>query len=163
MRALRTLVVLSVAALAGACESPANTNAAASAGTTPMAMAAPGSTTATQPRMKAMQEMHQKMAKAGTAAERQALMADHMKAMQGGMTMMKEMHAQHADGGMPGMAGMGTMGSPGGPAPVAGTGDGKGVPAEMAKRRQMMADHMAMMQMMMDMMTDRMPPAAAGQ
>lgn len=78
MRAIRTLIALSVAALAGACASPANTNAAASAGTTPMAMAAPGSMAATGPRMKAMHEMHQKMAKAGTAAERQALMADRM-------------------------------------------------------------------------------------
>lgn len=78
MRAIRTLIALSVAAVAGACASPANTNAAASAGTTPMAMAAPGSMAATEPRMKAMHEMHQKMAKAGTAAERQALMADRM-------------------------------------------------------------------------------------
>ena len=43
-----------------------------------MDMAAPGSMAATEPRMKAMHEMHQKMAKAGTAAERQALMADRM-------------------------------------------------------------------------------------
>ena len=162
MRAIRTLIALSVAAVAGACASPANTNAAASAGTTPMAMAAPGSMAATEPRMKAMHEMHQKMARAGTAAERQALMADHMKAMQGGTTMMKEMHAQHAGGGMPGMAGMGTMGSPGSATPMAGMGDGKDVPAEKAKRHQMMADHMAMMQMMMDMMADRMPSAATG-
>jgi len=30
----------------------------------------------------------------------------------------------------------------------------------MARRRQMMADHMALMQTMMDMMVDRMPPAS---
>jgi hypothetical protein len=30
----------------------------------------------------------------------------------------------------------------------------------MAKRHQMVTDHMAMMQTMMDMMADRMPPAA---
>ena len=39
MRAIRTLVSLSVAALAGACAGPANTNAAASAGTTSTPMA----------------------------------------------------------------------------------------------------------------------------
>jgi hypothetical protein len=110
-----------------------------------------------EPRMKTMQEMHQKMMNAKTPAERQALMAEHMKAMQGGMAMMKEMHGMHgmgAAGGkapMPGMAGMGGMA------------DGKGMPADMAKRQQMMADHMAMMQMMMDMMMDRMPPASGTQ
>jgi hypothetical protein len=113
-----------------------------------------------EPRMKAMQEMHQKMMNAKTPAERQALMADHMKAMQGGMAMMKEMHGMHgmgAAGGkapMPGMGGMGGMG---------GMADGKGMPADMAARHQMMADHMAMMQMMMDMMMDRMPPASGTQ
>jgi len=104
-------------------------------------MAAPAPMAAMEPRMKAMHEMHQKMMGAKTPAERQALMADHMKAMQGGMAMMKEKH-----GGMQGMAGMG---------------DGKGMPADMAKRHQMMTDHMAMMQMMMDMMADRMPAAPA--
>jgi hypothetical protein len=94
---------------------------------------------AMEPRMKAMQEMHQKMMAAKTPAERQALMADHMKAMQGGMAMMKGMQ-----GGMQGMGGMG---------------DGKGMSANMAKRQQMMTDHMTMMQMMMDMMADRMPAA----
>ncbi|MGL6108818.1 MAG: hypothetical protein ACRC2B_01835 [Rubrivivax sp.] len=126
-----------------------------------------------EPRMKAMQEMHQKMMNAKTPAERQALMADHMKAMQGGMAMMKEMHGMHgmgAAGGkaaMPGMAGMAGMG--GGMAGMAGMGgmggmaDGKGMPADMATRHQMMTDHMAMMQMMMDMMMDRMPPASGTQ
>ena len=85
------------------------------------------------PRMKTMQEMHQKMMDARTPADRQALMAEHMQAMRGGMAMMK---------GMPGAGGM-------------------GMPADMAGRHQMMADHTAMMQMMMDMMADRMPPATA--
>ena len=93
--------------------------------------------------MKAMQDMHQKMMSAKTPAERQALMADHMKAMQGGMAMMNEMQGGMRNGmqGMPGM------------------GDGKVMPADMAKRHQMMTDHMASMQMMMEMMSDRMPPA----
>jgi len=104
-------------------------------------MAAPAPMAAMEPRMKAMQEMHQKMMGAKTPAERQALMADHTKAMQDGMAMMKE------HGGMQGMQGM------------AGMGDGKGMPADMAKRHQMMTDHMAMM--LMDMMADRMPAAPA--
>jgi len=40
-------------------------------------------------KMKAMQDMHQKMMDAKTPAERQALMGEHMKAMQSGMDMMK--------------------------------------------------------------------------
>ena len=88
--------------------------------------------------MKAMKDMHQKMMAAKSPAERQALMADHMKAMQEGMAMMKEMH-----GGMQGMGGM------------AGMDHSKGMPAGMAQRHQMMTEHMAMMQMMMDMMMDQ--------
>jgi len=99
---------------------------------------------AMEPRMKAMKDMHQKMMAAKSPAERQALMADHMKAMQEGMAMMKEMH-----GGMGGMSGM------------AGMDHSKGMPAGMAQRHQMMTEHMAMMQMMTDMMSDRMPPAPA--
>lgn len=41
--------------------------------------------------MKSMEDMHRKMMAAKTPAERQALMAEHMKAMQGGMSMMCEM------------------------------------------------------------------------
>jgi hypothetical protein len=52
--------------------------------------------------MKTMQDMHQKMMAAKTPEERKALMAEHMKAMQGGMSMMCEM-----GGGM----GAGTSGS----------------------------------------------------
>ena len=146
MTAIRALIALSVAALANACASPGAINAApASPGMSNMA--APAPMAAMEPRMKAMQDMHQEMMGAKTPAERQALMADHMKTMQGGMAMMKEMH-----GGMQGMGASGGM---------AGMGDGKGMPADMAKRHQMMTDHMATMQMMMDMMADRMPPAPA--
>jgi hypothetical protein len=38
-----------------------------------------------------MREMHDRMMAAKTAEERQALMADHMTAMQDGMAMMKRM------------------------------------------------------------------------
>jgi len=160
MTILRTLAALSVAALLGACANPGPMNPASpAAGTPPMAMGALGSMAAPDARMKAMQDMHQKMVNASTPADRQALMADHMKAMQGGMAMMKEMQAMHGAGGM---GGMGMMGSSGNAAPMAGMGDGKGMPADMAKRHQMMADHMAMMQTMMEMMADRMPPASTG-
>lgn len=87
--------------------------------------------------MKAIQDMRSKMMNAKTPAERQAFMADHMKAMQGGMAMMKEMHAAQGAGGMSGMAGM------------------FGLPADVAKRHEMMTDHMATMDMMMQMMMDR--------
>ncbi|MBT9501681.1 MAG: hypothetical protein IV092_10585 [Burkholderiaceae bacterium] len=86
-------------------------------------------------KMKAMQEMHQKMMAARTAEERQALMAEHMKAMQGGMGMMK---------GMSGGAAM-----------------GKEMPADPQRRMQTMEQRMDMMQMMMEMMMDRMPAGPA--
>ena len=158
MTTFRILAALSVAVLLGACANPGPMTAASpSAGTPPMAMGASGSMAAPDSRMRAMQEMHQKMGSASTPADRQALMGDHMKAMQGGMAMMKEMQAMYGAGGM---GGMGMMGSSGGAAPMAGMGDGKGMQADMAKRQQMMADHMAMMQTMIDMMADRMPPAS---
>ena len=137
MTALRTLIAVSAATLASACAGPGGMNTSPAPAMT--GMGAPTSMASMEPRMKAMQDMHQKMMDAKTATERQALVADHMKAMQGGMAMMKEMH-----GGMQGMGGMG---------------EGKVMPAEMAKRHQMMTDHMASMQMMMNMMSDRMPPA----
>ena len=146
MTAFRTTIALSVASLAGACASPGDINAAPSSPGMSNNMAAPVPMAAMEPRMKAMQDMHQKMMGAKTPEERQVLMAEHMKAMQGGMAMMKDMQ---------GMQGMGASGG------MAGMGDGKGMPADMAKRHQMMTDHMATMQMMMDMMADRMPPAPA--
>ena len=142
MIALRPFIVLSVATLAAACAGPGGMNTSppsASAATGMAGMVTPMTMASTEPRMKAMQDMHQKMLSAKTPAERQALMADHMKAMQGGMVMMKEMQ-----GNMQGMNGMG---------------EGKAMPADMAKRHQAMIDHMASMQMMMDMMSDRMPAA----
>jgi hypothetical protein len=79
--------------------------------------------------MKAMQEMHDKVMAAKTPEERAALMADHMKAMQDGMTMMNGM----SPGGMGGMKG------------------------NMAEHHQMMEKRMQMMQAMMQMMMDRLP------
>ena len=75
--------------------------------------------TSMEPRMKAMQEMHQKMMYAKTVEERNALMADHMKAMQGGMGH-DERHGRNGRQGP--MNGMGAMA------------DSKGMPADMAKQ-----------------------------
>lgn len=80
--------------------------------------------------MKAMQSMHDKMANTKTPAEREALMAEHMKLMQEGMSMMGDM----APGKAPNAAARQQM---------------------MEKRMDMMQ---SMMQMMMDRMP--MSPAA---
>lgn len=148
MSAFTTLTAAAALVLLTACASPGGTAGAPAAkadehaGNHPEASAAAPAAPlpAMQERMKAMREMHDKMMNAKTPAERQALMADHMKTMQDGMDMMK---------GMGGMGGMGAMG--------AGMGDGKGMPAEMAKRHQMMEGRMEMMQMMMEMMMQRLP------
>ncbi len=84
--------------------------------------------------MKAMRAMHERMTRAKTPEERNALMAEHSKLMQDGMAMM---------GGMGGMGGMHQ------PAATAG--------ADPAVRQQMMEKRMEMMQSMMQMMMDRMP------
>ena len=75
--------------------------------------------------MKSMQEMHEKMMAAKTPDERQALMTEHMKSMQGGMAMMGQMKAPDAKG------------------------SGKPMSPEMMGKR------MDMMEMMMQMMMDR--------
>ena len=85
---------------------------------------------------KSMQEMHDKMMVTKTPDERNALMAEHMKTMQDGMTMMNGMSA----GGMSGISGM---------------------PKDMATRHQIMEKHMEMMHAIMQMMMDRLPPVPA--
>lgn len=85
-------------------------------------------------RMKDMQAMHEKMMSAKTPEERQALMAEHMKMMQDGMAMMKQMGGMSMMGGMQGGKGMGGM----------------------SERHQMMEKRMEMMESMMQMMMDRM-------
>ena len=100
-------------------------------------MANPEHMASMQVQMKTMREMHAKMMTAKTADERQALMAEHMKAMQGGMGMMK------------GLSGMPAMGDP------------QAMSAEMAEHHKMMMQQMEMMQMTMDMMAQRMPMPAA--
>ncbi|WP_394755444.1 hypothetical protein [Rhodoferax sp.] len=90
-------------------------------------------------KMKAMNEMHQKMMNAKTPEEKKALMAEHMKTMQEGMKTM----------GMMGGAGMADMQAK------------KPMPGNMGQHHQMMEKRMAMMESMMQMMMDRMPAAAA--
>jgi hypothetical protein len=87
---------------------------------------------AADPRMKAMRDMHQKMMNAKTPDERNALMADHMKAMKDGMEVMRGMQGK---GGMP---------------------EAGGKYAESAMHHDMMDQRMDMMQSMMEMMMDRM-------
>ena len=93
--------------------------------------------------MKAMREMHDKMMRARTPEERNALTAEHTKLMRDGMAMMGGMGAGGA-GGMGGMKGMPGMGA---------------TPTDMATRQQMMEKRMEMMQSMMQMMMDRLPAA----
>ena len=112
-------------------------------------MASPERVAAMDAQMKTMHDMHVKMKNAKTPDERQALMADHMKAMQGGMGMMKGMSGMSGMTGMSGMSGMSGMGGQ------------AGMPADMAPQQKMMGQHMSMMEMMMDMMQQRMPAAPA--
>jgi hypothetical protein len=149
MTSLQTLVALSTAALVTACASlggpgtapPKPANADEHAGHHPDATS-PASTPAMADRMKAMREMHDKMAKAKTPKERQALMDDHMKTMHDGVQMMKA---------------MGRGGRMGGTGSKGGAGDPKGMHSDMTERQQMMEARMDMMQTMMEMMMQRMP------
>jgi hypothetical protein len=84
-----------------------------------------------QEHMATMQALRNKLAAAKTPAEREALMGDHMKAMQEGMDMMKNM------GGGKAPAGTASM--------------------DPSQRMQSMEMRMDMMQNMMDMMMQRMP------
>ena len=136
---LSRFIALAVA-LAGASTLIACTTAPAMpTGAAPAAnMASPERMAAMAAQMKTMHDMHTKMGNARTPEERQALMPEHKKAMQGGMVAMK---------GMGGMSGM----------------DPKAMPPEMAQRHKMMMQHMEMMQTMMDMMQQRMPASPAKQ
>lgn len=93
--------------------------------------------------MKAMRSMHDRMTRAKTPEERNALMAEHHKLMQDGMGMMGGM----GPGGMGGMGGM--------------MGNMQGSGGDPAARQQMMEKRMEMMQSMMQMMMDRLPPVPA--
>ena len=130
-------IAISSATLLVACNTaPPMPMGSAQAGT----MAAPNHMTMMDAQMKSMREMHEKMMNAKTPDERNKMMAEHMKSMQGGMAMM---------GGMGGMGGMGDMKGM------------QGMSGDMMAHHQMMAKRMEMMQMMMKMMMDRMPDSPA--
>jgi len=93
--------------------------------------------------MESMREMHDKMVRARTPEERNALRAEQMKAMHEGMAMMGRM----GTGSMKGMQ------------PTGGMPQGMAMPADMAMRQQMMEKHLEMMQSTMQLMMDQMPPA----
>lgn len=145
MSSFSTILSLSTLALLTACASPAGP---AGASDTPAAASAhtshhPGTSSSApmpgmQDRMQAMREMHDKMMNAKTPAEREALMAEHMKSMQGGMDMMKRMGCMTPMGAGAGMSG-----------------------GNMAQKQQAMEGCTQMMQMMMEMMGQRMPNAPA--
>ncbi len=87
----RMRTILLAAAVALALSGCAAVNDADHAAHHPTDGAAAASAAKADMQMKTMQDMHQKMMAAKTPEERQALMAEHMKAMQGGMSMMCEM------------------------------------------------------------------------
>jgi hypothetical protein len=97
-------------------------------------------------KMKTMREMHEKMMGAKTPEERQALMTEHMKVMQDGMSMMGS------------MAKMGDMKGMGGMASGANTG---GMTMDMMGHHELMEKRMEMMTSMMQMMMDRLPDDSA--
>ena len=141
-------MLISLFALAAACSG-------AWAQTTPRA-AAPSHAEHMQAmdhKMKAMREMHEKMAKAKTPEERNALMAEHMKTMHEGMDMMNMMHGPQGMGGMGGMRGMQGMGPMSGASAPRG---GMAMRHSTRQRHEMMEKRMDMMQQMMQMMMDRM-------
>lgn len=141
MKLIAPLLALAVGA-AGAQTPAANTDQhgthhPAGSASAPKAKAMPSKSNPALARMdtemKAMREMHDKMMKAKTPEERNALMAEHMKAMQDGMAMMNGM----SSGGTSEMQG------------------------DMSTRHQAMEKRMEMMQTMMQMMMDRLPAAPA--
>ena len=113
MRSAITLII--VAALSSAAAAQSSQEHAAhhppdAAASAPKAAAKrPPTTDAAQmdARMKSMREMHDKMMSAKSAEERQALMADHMKAMQDGMSAMSQMKGQGGRGAPMGGATLG--------------------------------------------------------
>lgn len=127
MKPLQTILVLSTAALLAACAGPMGPISG------PMAnqhMSHHPAAPAMQDRMKNMQAMRDKMSSAKSPAERKALMAEHMKAMHDGMDAMKTMD------GMQGMA---------------------RAPMDLPRHQQQMETRMDMMQIMMEMLMQRMP------
>lgn len=127
MKSLPTILAISTATLLTACAGPM--------GAMPDPMAGkhrsnPDSAPVMQERLEYMQAMRDRMSRAQSPEERQALMEEHMKAMRNGMDAMKKMEGVH---GTPGAA------------------------MDISQRQQRMEAQMDMMQTMMDMMLQRMP------
>ena len=87
--------------------------------------------------MKAMGAMHNAMMNAKSPKQRKAMMAEHMKTMQESAKMMGSMGDMGAKGGMPKMKDK--------------------MAAELTQHHPMMEKRMAMMEMMMQMVMDRLP------
>ena len=103
-------------------------------------------------KIKAMREMHEKMMAAKTPEERKALMADHMKAMQDGMSMMEKMDS---------MGGMSMMGDMKGMASKGPDAKKNGMSMDMMEHHDAMQKRMEMMTTMMQMVMDRLPASSA--
>ena len=106
----------------------------------PASTPAAGAPSPVAEQLKAMQAMHDKMAKATSTEERRALLDEQMKTLQAAMASMEAMGA--------------------GEPPAAASGASKGMGMGMgsghtAAQAAAMAERMAMMQMMMRMMVDR--------
>ncbi len=97
-----------------------------------------------------LRALHERVSRAKTPEERQALMAEQAKVMQESMTMMRTMHAAQAQGGMKdGMQG--------------GMGMGHGDMSDhMGMHHDMMVQHMELMQEMMQTMVDYMGMNSGG-
>ena len=123
MRPLPTILALSIAAQLAACAGPMGPMPGAH-------QSHPHSEPAMQEHLAYMRSMRDKMSRAQSPQERQALMEEHMKAMRNGMDALKRMEGLH--------------GKP-------------GAPTDLSQRQQRMEAQMDMMQTMMDMMLQRMP------
>ncbi len=145
MKFIRPLIIASACALSGvtawaadpagpADHHPASAASASATPSTASSAAMDGETSSRMDtQMEAMRAMHEKVMSAKTPEARQALMAEHMKTMQDGMSMMSGM-AGAAKGGMKG-----------------------NMPSGMPAGNQMMEKRTEMMQTMMLMMADCMP------
>ena len=102
--------------------------------------------------MTAMMDIHTRLMNAKTPEERNALMAEQMKVMQDGMAMMNNM-SKDAKGMMSGMMSGMMMGNQG----KDGNAMMSGIQGGMMQHHQMMDKRIDMMQMMMQMMMDRLP------
>jgi len=139
IRLISVLAAATTLGLAGCAQTPPDHAAHHPAASTPTAGPAMPMARMDE-HMKTMRTMHDRMARAKTPEERNALMAEHHKLMQEGMGMMGGM----GPGGMGGM--MGNM---------------QGSGSDPAARQQTMEKRMEMMQSMMQMMMNRLPPVPA--